>query len=97
LACIVGGGFPRHQSPLAEAAQHAAEIARIQPEIAHQIAGGHAIAIGQFVKHAGFGQREGRIEPAVFQHADLLGVEAVEAAHGQHLPLQVFRQGFRFA
>ncbi len=39
------------------------------------------IALRQFVQHARFGERERRVETAFAQHAELLGVEAVEAAH----------------
>ena len=40
------------------------------------------LAVRDFVKHAHFGEREGALEQAFAQHANLAGVKAVEGADG---------------
>ena len=69
------------QPALVKAAQDAAEIAGVEAEIAADVGRGGAVALLDLVEHARFGQRERAVEPAVLQHAEMLGVEAVEAAH----------------
>jgi hypothetical protein len=64
-----------------EAAQNAAQVARIEVEIARNVGCGRAIAVPDLVKHARLSQRERAVEPGGLQHAELLCVEAVEAAH----------------
>ena len=64
-----------------EAAQDAAEIAGIEAEIAADVGRGRAVALPDLIEHARLGQRERAVEPAVLQHAEVLGVEAVEAPH----------------
>ena len=39
------------------------------------------VALLDLIEHARFGQRERAVEPALLQHAEILGVEAVEATH----------------
>ena len=65
-----------------EAAQDAAQIAGVEPEIAAEVGGGRRLAVGQLVEHAQLGQRERAVEVAVAERADLAGVEAVEGADG---------------
>src|SRR5260370_6148388 len=70
------------QAAALEAAQNAAEIAGVEAQLAHQAGGGAGLALGQLVDHARLGEREGAVEIAAGQQADLAGVKAVEPADG---------------
>ncbi len=69
------------QPILVEAAQDAAQIAGIKTELAADVARGRTRALPDFVEHPRLGERERAVEPGFLQQADVLGVEAVEAAH----------------
>ena len=81
LPTIVGRDVLADQPALVEPAQDAAEVAGIEAEIATDLGRGGAAALPDLVQHARLGQRERAVEPAVLQHAEILRVEAVEAAH----------------
>src|SRR5207249_7214873 len=82
LPRIGGRGFLPDQLELLEAAQDPAEIAGIEPELARDFGRGRARARFELVKNARLGERERAVEPGRLQHADALGIETVEAAHG---------------
>jgi len=77
-------GFRRRSldqvAPL-EAAQDAAQVARVQAELAAELRRGGLLAVRKLVEHPHLAQRERALEIALVQQADLLGVEAVEAPH----------------
>jgi hypothetical protein len=45
--------------------------------------------VHELVQHARLGERERAFDPAFLQHADALGVEAVEAPHGSDARLDL--------
>src|SRR5207248_5081817 len=70
------------QQPAAlKAAQDTTQITRIEAQIAGDFSSGWLVAPGEFVQHAGFGQRERALQQTLLQHADLLRVEAVEVSY----------------
>ena len=64
-----------------ELAKDPAYVARVHRQVPHQVGGGGFLAMRQFVQHARLAERELALEEAFVEHADLLGVEAVEPAH----------------
>jgi multidrug efflux pump subunit AcrA (membrane-fusion protein) len=81
LAAVAVRGRLDDQLARLEAAQDAAEIARVHSQILGELAGGRLVALRELVEHARLGEGERAFEPAFLQHADALGVEAVEAPH----------------
>ena len=81
LPCVVRRGLLADQPELVEAPQDAAEIAGVEIEVARDVGRGGAAALPDLVEHARLGERERAVEPAVLQHAEVLGIEAVEAPH----------------
>jgi hypothetical protein len=78
-----GVGFGRRadqQFPGFEPAKDAAQIARVEPEIAPQFGGGRRLAVGEFVEDAHFRQRIRAVEQVVGEHPDFPGVKPVEGA-----------------
>jgi hypothetical protein len=90
LPGVVGRGLPADQAELVKAPQHAAEIAGVEAEVAHDVGRGRAFALPDLVEHARLGERERAFEPVLAQHAEVLRVEPIETAHrGEALrPLQ---------
>jgi hypothetical protein len=72
-------GFAGDPAVLAEAAQHTAEVARVQPQVARQVGGGAPALVRQFIQDAHLGQRQ-RAAQVRRQHADAARVGAVEGA-----------------
>ena len=64
------------QPLLLKAPQNAAEIAGIDTELLDQVAGAGLVVPREFIQHARLGERK-RV-PVVPQHANALGIEAVE-------------------
>src|SRR4051812_22032858 len=64
-----------------KAAQNPAEIAGVEAKSAADLGRGRRAALVQFIEHPCFGQRKWALQPAVLQHTEMLGVEAVETAH----------------
>ncbi len=62
LARVLGGGLARDQPALFKIAQHAAQITGVEIERASDVAGGQAIAAGNFVEHAHLAERVGAVE-----------------------------------
>ena len=72
----------REQPIALEALQDAAEIAGIEIQFAAKFGGRNAGALGEFVQHAGLGQREAAVQQALLQGADDARVEAAEPPDG---------------
>ena len=68
-----------------EAAQEAAQIARVQIEDAAQVQDLGRLGLSHLEQHPGLGQGVGRIQVPLPEQADDVGVEAVKLAHGRHL------------
>src|SRR5438105_6794791 len=85
------GARSRDETALLEAAQHAAQVARVEPQVAAQLGGRRLLAMRQLVQHAHLGQRERAVVRAAAQQADLPRVESVEAARRLHPSLQLAR------
>jgi hypothetical protein len=83
------------QSLLGEVAENAAEIAGVERQVAADLARGGGLALRELVEHARFGEREGAAQQAFLQNADLLGVEAIEAAHRGDAPVVLAGGGGR--
>ena len=81
LAAIVLRRLPHHVAALLEALEHPAEIARIEVELAGELACRRGLVMRQLVDDAALGQRERAVQQALAQHADPARVEAREAAH----------------
>ncbi|MNS82625.1 hypothetical protein D3C72_1163730 [compost metagenome] len=64
-----------------EAAQDAAEVARVEAQVAPDLAGDGGFAVRQLVEHAHVGQRQVAAQIGV-EGADAARVEAVEPADG---------------
>jgi hypothetical protein len=75
------GALADDQPARLEAAQDAAQVAGIEAEILGEFGRGRPVAMDDLVEHPRFGERERALQPAFLQHADALGVEAVEAPH----------------
>src|ERR1043166_1573136 len=69
------------EAALGKAAQDAAEITRVEAEVARDVGGGGGGAVGKLVEHARLGERERALVQPLAQHADVLGVEAGEPPH----------------
>ena len=89
LARVVAGTLAFHPAAPHELREDPAQIARIEGEIAYEIAGQRPLAVRDLVEHARFGQRVLAVEQAVAQHSDLLRVEAVELADRTDVPIGV--------
>src|SRR3989454_10641997 len=68
------------------------QIARIEPQIAAQRRRRRPITLGELVQDAHLRQRERALVRPLAQHADLPGVEPVEAARRLHPLLQLARR-----
>ena len=78
-----------HDQPgVREAAQDAAEIAGVEPELLAELGRRDRVALRELVEHARLGQREPAVEQSFLQHADPPRVEAVETAD----PVDRFRR-----
>ena len=69
------------QPALLEAAQDAAQIARIEPELSPERARGDGVLMRELVEDAPLGQGERAGQIALVQEADLPRVEAIEPPH----------------
>ncbi len=74
---------------LPEFAKDAAEVARVEVQLAGQLGSGGVCAVRQLVEHSHFGERVGALEIAVLQHADAAGIQAIEAANGVNTLLEL--------
>src|SRR5262249_4862831 len=79
---VVRGSRSSDQTAALEAPENAAEISRIEAEIAGEVAGRRRLAGRQLVEHPHLRQREGAGGQMVTQHADAPGIEAVERPDG---------------
>src|SRR5262249_33898444 len=70
------------QTSLVEAAEDAAEVARIQSELSGDTGGCHRLTLRELVEHPAFGQRQRTAEEPFVQDANLAGVEATEPPDG---------------
>src|SRR5271167_1273167 len=77
LPSIVRRDVFADQPALVKSAQDAAEVTGVEAKIAGDVARRRAVALVDLVQHARFGQRERAVEPAMLQHAEMPGVEAV--------------------
>src|SRR5262245_2421880 len=82
LAAVGLRPCPADQAALLEALEDAAQIARVEAELAAQPRCRGPVLVRQLIEHAHLAQREGALEVALFEQADLPRVEAVEAPHG---------------
>nr|BFE98510.1 hypothetical protein GCM10020241_01860 [Streptoalloteichus tenebrarius] len=83
LAAGVGpGALPDHQLGPLEPGQQPAQVAGVDVEVAAQGGDLAGADLRQLVEHAGLGQRVGGAQQVVAQHADDIGVEAVERPDG---------------
>ena len=76
---IPGAGDPDMWAAVGELPQDAAEIARVEAQLAPDLAGAQPFAPGQLVEDPRFGERQGAVQEVLLEHADLAGVEAIEA------------------
>src|SRR5439155_13658893 len=81
-------GPPVDEAALAQAAQDAAQVAGVQPQLLAELGGAGPLAVGQLVEDARLRERERALQQAFLQHADPPGIEPVEAPRGLHAPLQ---------
>ena len=81
-ATVARRRFAAHQPGGLEAAQHAAQIARIEAEIARKVGRGRALAVDEFVEKPGFRQRKPATGQMLVEYADPPRVEAVESPDG---------------
>src|SRR5207302_11364706 len=72
-----------NQPALREAAQDAAQIAGVEPQLTAELGRGGRVAVRQLVEHPHLGERERALEVPFVQQADLLRVAAVAAPHGR--------------
>jgi hypothetical protein len=81
LAGIPRMGLAREPARGFEAAQDAAHVARIEPEVAPDLAGDRCFAVRQLVQHPHIGERHGAAEVWI-ERADPARVEPVELPDG---------------
>src|SRR5262249_52511686 len=81
LAPVTGRGLARDEATLLQALQQARELARVDVEVLHQLAGRQQLALGKFVQHPRLRQREAGVQMLWLDDADLTGEEAGETAH----------------
>ena len=82
LAAVMGRRLAHDQAARLEAAQDAAEIAGVEPEILGDLRRGRLVAMHDLVEHARLAERELALVDALMQQPDALRVETVEAPHG---------------
>ena len=82
MACVARRAFAADQLLLLQRAQQAAEIPGVEVEIARELDGGRAVAVGELPEEARFGQREAGVGELLVEDADAARIEAVEAAKG---------------
>src|SRR6202008_2604595 len=82
---------PRDQLALREALQDAAEVPRVESEALADVPGGGRARLRELEEHARLRQREGAVEQALVEYADLPGIKSVEAADGVDFTLAVVR------
>ena len=78
----LGHGRAGDQPGLLQPLQGAAEIARIEAEIAGKIGRRQAVAMGQLIEQARLGERETALQQVLIEHTDAARIEPVEAADG---------------
>ena len=69
------------QSLRLEAREHAAQVARVDPERATHLSHLTLVDLGELEQHPSLGQRVRRLDDTVVEHADHARVEPVEGAH----------------
>jgi len=74
-------GFAPDQPELLESVKDAAEVTGVEAKRTADVGRGGGAAQMNFVEHPRLGERERTVQPAVGKHAQVLGVEAVEAPH----------------
>ena len=62
-----------------------AEIAGIETQFGADLLGREILAVGEFVQHPGFAQRERALQQLLVEYAELAGIEAVEGADRRDL------------
>ena len=77
-AAVVLGPLAGHESAGLEAREQAAQVAGVEVERRAQVGDRGHVALAQLVQHARLRQRVGGAEQPVPEHAEPLGVEAVE-------------------
>ena len=83
VAPAVGVRGPlRHEPALAELPEDAAQVARVQAEVAAELHRRGSLPMGELEEDAGLGEGEGALEEPLVEQADLAGEEAVELPHG---------------
>src|ERR1700719_2182602 len=80
LSAIVWRHVFADQPTFLKPVQDATEVTGIEAEIADDAARRRSLALLDLIQHARLSQRERTAEPTVLQHAELLSVEAGEAA-----------------
>ncbi|MNL36506.1 hypothetical protein D3C87_1585900 [compost metagenome] len=92
---VVGRAALADQPLFLEAGNHSADVAGVQAQFLAKIRRSQPLTVRQFVQDADFRQRKLAVEQMLMQHADLAGIETVEAADslgafgqcpGHHLP-----------
>src|SRR5262249_10183140 len=73
---------PANDAALVETADHTAQVPGVETELSTDVGGRRLFGMRDLVEHPRFGERELTAEPALLQDADLLRVEAIEAADG---------------
>jgi hypothetical protein len=81
-AATVSGGLAALDEPaLLEGAEHATEVAGVEPELPGDAGGRRAVRMGELVQHAHLGKGEIALEQSFLEDADLLREEAIEPAN----------------
>src|SRR5215467_5067421 len=81
LPAVVWRDFFADQPTLVEPAQDAAAVTGVETEVASDVARRHAVALLDLIEHPGLGQRKCTVEPARPQHAEILSIKTIKAAH----------------
>ena len=71
-----------HQSAARETSEEAADVARVQCEVAHDFRCGWLLAVGDLEQKTHLGERELAVEVPLIERADDAGVEPVESSDG---------------
>src|SRR5215475_11570269 len=74
-------GLSGDQAALFESTQQAAEITRVQPQLAAKLCSRRLFTLRQFVNDPGLGQGKRTFQYVIVKYADLLRIEAIEAPH----------------
>jgi transposase-like protein len=81
VARIRGRARLGDQPLLVETADHPAQVARVQAQLAAQVRAGEIVPMRQLIQDAHFRQRKRAVEQVFMQHANLARIKTVEAAH----------------